>query len=70
MTRDERQMFAEVGEGALDWAAILIASREAGVEWHCVEQDRCERPPLESAALSLEHLNSWGIGLKGTPRER
>ncbi|HEX2032739.1 MAG TPA: sugar phosphate isomerase/epimerase [Chloroflexota bacterium] len=61
-TRDERQTFAEVGEGALDWPAILEASQVAGVVWHCVEQDRCERPPLESVRLSLEHLRSWGMG--------
>ena len=64
MTSDERQTFAEVGEGALDWPAILAASQEAGVEWHCVEQDRCDRPPLESVRLSLQHLRSWGMGLR------
>ena len=59
-----RQAFAEVGEGTLDWPAILEASRLAGAEWHCVEQDRCDRDPLESAALSLQHLHSWGMGLR------
>jgi len=64
VTKDERQTFAEVGEGGLDWPAILRASQEARVEWHCVEQDRCDRPPLESARLSLQHLRSWGMGKK------
>jgi sugar phosphate isomerase/epimerase len=64
MTGDERQTFAEVGEGTLDWPAILAASDGAGVEWHCVEQDRCDRPPLESVRLSVQHLRSWGMGLK------
>ncbi|MGH2371659.1 MAG: sugar phosphate isomerase/epimerase family protein, partial [Chloroflexota bacterium] len=62
MTGDARQTFAEVGEGTLDWPAILAASQAAGVEWHCVEQDRCDRPPLESARLSWHHLRSWGMG--------
>jgi sugar phosphate isomerase/epimerase len=62
MTGDERQTFAEVGEGTLDWPAILAASEAAGVVWHCVEQDRCDRPPLESVRISLEHLRSWGMG--------
>jgi sugar phosphate isomerase/epimerase len=62
MTGDERATFAEVGEGTLDWPAILDASDAAAVEWHCVEQDRCDRPPLESVRLSLEHLRSWGMG--------
>jgi sugar phosphate isomerase/epimerase len=62
MTRDERETFAEVGEGALDWPAILAASDEAGVDWHCVEQDRWDRPPLECARISLRNLHAWGMG--------
>jgi sugar phosphate isomerase/epimerase len=62
VTRDERATFAEVGEGGLDWPAILEASQEAEVEWHCVEQDRCDRDPLESVAISLRNLRSWGMG--------
>ena len=61
-TKDERQTFAEVGEGSLDWPAILQSSEEAGVEWHCVEQDRCDRDPLESVRISLNNLRSWGMG--------
>jgi sugar phosphate isomerase/epimerase len=67
-TKDERKTFAEVGEGSLDWPAILQASEESNVEWHCVEQDRCDRPPLESVRISLNNLRSWGMGLKGDPR--
>lgn len=66
MTRDARQTFAEVGEGTLDWPSILAASDEAGAEWHCVEQDRCDRPPLESVRLSLQHLHAWGMGGRRT----
>lgn len=68
MTGDARETFAEVGEGTLDWPAILEASESAGVEWHCVEQDRCDRPPLESVRLSVEHLRSWGMGAQATRR--
>jgi sugar phosphate isomerase/epimerase len=63
-TKDERHTFAEVGEGTLDWPAILAASDASGVEWHCVEQDRCDRPPLEAVQLSLKNLHSWGMGRK------
>ena len=61
MTRDESRTFAEVGSGSLDFAAIFAASREAGVQFYVVEQDRCQRPPLESARISLEQLRGWGI---------
>lgn len=64
MTNDDRQTFAEVGEGSLDWPAILAASQEAGVVWHCVEQDRSDRDPLDSVRISLEHLHEWGMGEK------
>jgi sugar phosphate isomerase/epimerase len=56
MADDEEQSFAEIGNGILDWPAIHAAAQEAGVEAYCVEQDRCERPPLESAAISLRFL--------------
>ncbi len=52
--------FAEVGHGTLDIPAILAACDEAGVEWLIVEQDRCERPPLESVGMSLAYLRSLG----------
>jgi len=65
MTGDARATFAEVGEGVLDWAAILAAAEGAGTIWHCVEQDRCDRPPLESARLSLANLRRWGLGRRG-----
>lgn len=64
VSRDERQTFAEVGEGTLDWPAILAAAQMAGAEWHCVEQDRCDRPPLESVRISRQHLREWGMGLR------
>jgi len=52
--------FAEVGHGTLDFPAILAACDEAGAEWMIVEQDRCERPPLESIGMSLAYLRSLG----------
>ena len=62
VTKDDRATFAEVGEGGLEWPAILQESDTAGVEWHCVEQDRCDRDPLESVRISINNLRSWGMG--------
>jgi sugar phosphate isomerase/epimerase len=58
MTGGPNPTFAEVGEGILDFKAILAAKPDA--EWYVVEQDRCARPPLESAAISRRHLRDWG----------
>jgi len=52
--------FAEVGEGTLDFAAILAAGDAVGTRWYIVEQDTCRRPPLEAVRISLSHLRAWG----------
>ena len=52
--------FAEVGEGQMDMGAIFVASEESGAAWYIVEQDQCDRPTLESAALSFGNLKALG----------
>jgi len=52
---------AEVGEGNLNWPAILQACREAGVAWCAVEQDVCQRDPFESLRISYANLCSMGL---------
>ena len=62
MAMDGRtQLFAEVGEGNLNWSAILDACQEAGVEWYIVEQDTCQRDPFESLGISLRNLKAMGL---------
>ena len=57
-----KRMFAEVGEGNLNWPAILTAAREIGVEWCFVEQDDCYgRDPFESLAISYRNLVAMGL---------
>lgn len=53
--------FAEVGEGNMNWQRIFEASEKAGAEWYVVEQDECQRDPLESLRLSYENLRKMGI---------
>jgi sugar phosphate isomerase/epimerase len=52
------QYMMEVGEGNLNWPAILDASKSAGVEWYIIEQDTCYRDPFESLAISLKNLRA------------
>ncbi|MHB1683680.1 MAG: sugar phosphate isomerase/epimerase family protein [Bacilli bacterium] len=56
MTADERQTFAEIGTGQLDFLSILAWCERSGVEWHVVEQDQCAGDPMDSLALSLRNL--------------
>ena len=58
---DKSPMFAEVGEGNLNWPSILKAAKKAKVRWYVVEQDKCERDPFESLAISYRNLTSWGL---------
>ena len=57
----QKQFMAEVGEGNLNWPAVLSACREAGVKWYVVEQDVCRRDPFESLAISLRNLKAMGL---------
>jgi sugar phosphate isomerase/epimerase len=59
--QEKKQIMAEVGEGNLNWPAILDACKTAGVEWYLVEQDVCQRDPFESLAISLRNMKSWGL---------
>jgi sugar phosphate isomerase/epimerase len=56
-----KPVMAEVGEGNLNWPAILEACREAGVRWYLVEQDVCRRDPFESMGISLRNLKAMGL---------
>lgn len=54
----EGAKYAPVGEGNLDWDAILDACRAGGTEWLIVEQDVCRRDPYDCLASSLRFLRS------------
>jgi len=46
----------EVGRGIFDFAAIIKAANEVGVEWFTVEQEEFERDPYESLAINIDAL--------------
>lgn len=54
----EGPVMAPVGEGNLDWTAILAACREGGTEWLIVEQDECRRDPFDCLASSHRFLKN------------
>ena len=59
--KGSEQLFAEVGEGNLEWPEILKACEEAGIEWYLIEQDVCQREPMESLGISLRNLRAMGL---------
>jgi sugar phosphate isomerase/epimerase len=61
VTADRERRFAEVGEGNMNYPAILKACDAAGVEWGAVEQDQCYgNDPFDSLAISLRNLHKLG----------
>lgn len=62
MAMDGRQqLFAEVGEGNLEWDAILQACKAAHIEWYIIEQDTCLGDPFESLKKSFDNLRAMGL---------
>jgi sugar phosphate isomerase/epimerase len=62
VTAGGEQRFAEIGEGNLNWAAILQAASDGGVEWYLIEQDNCYgRDPFESLSISYRNLKAMGL---------
>ncbi|HJP30746.1 MAG TPA: sugar phosphate isomerase/epimerase [Candidatus Latescibacteria bacterium] len=59
--KGSEQLFAEVGEGNLEWEPILAACADAGIEWYLIEQDRCQRDPFDSLKMSLDNLRTMDL---------
>lgn len=59
--KGSQQLYAEVGEGNLEWPEILQACRDARIAWYIVEQDVCQRDPFESMEISLRNLRKMGL---------
>lgn len=55
--------FCEIGEGNLDWPAIIEACEETGVRWYSIEQDFPveERDIFASMELSINNLKKMGV---------
>lgn len=59
---DEQGRFAPVGEGTIDFARILAAREQSGMEFYLVEQDQTfNETPLEAISISHEGLEEIGF---------
>lgn len=59
--KDDQQIMAEIGEGNLNWPAIIEACKKNNVKWCAVEQDICQRDPFESLEISRSYLKKMGL---------
>jgi sugar phosphate isomerase/epimerase len=53
--------FAEVGEGNLDWAKIVKACHDTGIEHAIVEQDTCKGDPFDSIKISFDNMVKFNV---------
>jgi sugar phosphate isomerase/epimerase len=53
---DNQIKMLEIGNGNLDWKAIVKAAKASGTEWFIIEQDVCRIDPFESLKISFEYL--------------
>lgn len=61
---DGKRRMREVGEGNLNWPAIIKASLEAGVKYYAVEQDDCNgEDPFACLTVSFKNLTDM-LGIK------
>lgn len=61
MIPGQGQAFAEVGEGNMNWPAIIQACNDIGVTWGAVEQDTCPGDPFDSLTTSLRNLRGMEV---------
>ena len=58
----EGQRFAPVGEGNLNWPAIVAAAQEAGADYCVCEQDHCwGEDPFISVETSYRNMKAMGL---------
>lgn len=61
MAKTEKQEFAEVGAGSVDFTALFKLARKAGLKHYFVEQD-VSKAPMESVKTSIDYIQKakWG----------
>jgi sugar phosphate isomerase/epimerase len=53
---DSAEHFTEVGNGTIDWKAVLAAAKKNHIDYMFVEQDKSDRDPIESLRISYNNL--------------
>lgn len=53
---DNTATYAEIGNGNLNWPAIVAEAERSGCEWFIVEQDKCPGDPFDSLRQSFEFI--------------
>ncbi|MBS0899650.1 sugar phosphate isomerase/epimerase family protein [Pantoea dispersa] len=62
--RDDEMNFTPLGEGLLDWPAILPAAKRSGVKWFIIEHDK----PKDAWSIITTSLRNLRAALQTRPR--
>ncbi|MGF1656702.1 MAG: sugar phosphate isomerase/epimerase family protein [Verrucomicrobiales bacterium] len=55
-TTENKPIYCEIGQGNLDFPAIVQAAEASGMEWFIVEQDVCPGDPFDSLKISFDYI--------------
>ncbi len=60
VNEERRAVYREIGQGNLDWPAIISAAEESGCQWYIVEQDAdwADDDPFKSLQMSLDYIKA------------
>ncbi len=58
ISAEPKPIMAEIGNGNLNWRAIVAAAETSGCAWYIVEQDTCPGDPFESLRQSFAYLST------------
>jgi sugar phosphate isomerase/epimerase len=53
---DAAEHFTEVGNGSIAWPEVMREAAKLQVEHYYVEQDKCDKPCIDSLAISYKYL--------------
>ncbi len=54
----EGPVISEIGNGSINWEAVIKKADEIGVKYYVVEQDSCDGDPFESIKISSDYLHA------------
>jgi sugar phosphate isomerase/epimerase len=50
--------FAEVGQGNINWHAVVKTCQKIGIEWYCIEQDFTRGDAFDSLQISADYMKN------------
>lgn len=56
VTEDNKPVFAEIGQGNMNFKDIIAAAEKVGCEWFIVEQDVCPGDEYDSVKMSFDYI--------------